>query len=151
MSTQVTAPTTYTIKQAAQVTGLPASTLRYYESIGIIRPIERDRSSKQRVYNEDDLNVLVAISCLSATGMSIDDMRTYLRNRSRGAAAAEEQVELLTAQQRRLAAEEEQLKIRRRYVDLKIAYWHAVLRGDEPTKQTIAEQAELLAKQLKHS
>ena len=30
---------TYTIKEAAALTGLPASTLRYYESIGVIPPI----------------------------------------------------------------------------------------------------------------
>lgn len=141
---------TYTIKEVAKVTGLPASTLRYYETIGIIRPITRDASSKQRVYNEHDMNMLVAISCLSATGMSIDDMRTYLGNRNRGAAAAEDQVELLETQKGRLVAEQKQLKIRRQYVELKIAYWHAVIRGDESTQKTIARQAEVLAKQLKH-
>ncbi|MBG6217767.1 hypothetical protein IWX75_002235 [Arthrobacter sp. CAN_A6] len=38
----VSAPTirrTYTIKEAAALTGLPASTLRYYESIGVITPM----------------------------------------------------------------------------------------------------------------
>ena len=140
---------TYTIKEASKVTGLPASTLRYYENIGIIRPIERDKSSKQRIYSENDMNILVAISCLSATGMSIDDMRTYLANRGRGAAAAEDQVDLLVAQRDRLIAEQRQLKIRRQYVELKIAYWHAVIRGDESTQRTIAEQAELIAKQMK--
>lgn len=95
------------------------------------------------------MNMLVAISCLSATGMSIDDMRTYLNNRSRGAAAAEDQVELLETQRGRLIAEQKQLKVRRQYVELKIAFWHAVMRGDEPTQKTIARQAELTAKQMK--
>lgn len=140
---------TYTIKEASEVTGLPASTLRYYESIGIVDEIKRDASSKQRVYTEDDLNMLVAISCLSATGMSLDDMRTYLKNRGRGAEAAEEQVELLIAQQNRLLAEEKQLKIRQQYVSLKIAFWQAVIAGDDTQKKLIAEQAEMLAKQLK--
>ena len=141
--------TVYTIKEVSKVTGLPASTLRYYESIGIIKPIERDKSSKQRVYSEQDLNLLVAISCLSATGMSIDDMRAYMNNRGRGAEAAEDQVELLETQRTRLIAEQKQLKIRRQYVELKIAYWNAVTRGDESTTKTIAKQAELMAKQLK--
>lgn len=140
---------TYTIKEVSKVTGLPASTLRYYETIGIIPSITRDKSSKQRVYTEEDVNVLVAISCLSATGMSIDDMRSYLNNRTRGAEAAEDQVELLETQRNRLIAEQKQVKIRRQYVELKIAYWHAVLRGDASTQKTIAQQAEVLAKQLK--
>ena len=48
---------TYTIKEAAALTGLPASTLRYYESIGVIAPISRGASSKHRVYDEDDLDL----------------------------------------------------------------------------------------------
>lgn len=141
--------TTYTIKEAAKLTGLPASTLRYYESIGIIEPIKRDASSKQRVYTEDDLNMLIAISCLSATGMSLDDMRAYLKNRDQGINAAAEQVELLTTQRDRLQSEEKQLKVRQKYVEVKIRYWQAVLAGDETQKVRIATQAEILAKQLK--
>ncbi|MET0928111.1 MAG: MerR family DNA-binding transcriptional regulator, partial [Aeromicrobium sp.] len=40
MST-TTAQRTYSITEAASLTGLPASTLRYYESIGVIHPIGR--------------------------------------------------------------------------------------------------------------
>ena len=144
-----TTASTYTIKETSKLTGLPASTLRYYESIGIIAPIKRDESSKQRVYGEDDLNTLTAISCLSATGMSIDDMRAYLGNRSKGASAAKEQVALLENQKSFLEAEADQLKIRRAYVDLKIAYWNAVESGDDVQKEAIAAEAAILAKQLK--
>jgi len=144
-----TSLTTYTIKETSKLTGLPASTLRYYESIGIIEPIKRDESSKQRVYSEDDLNTLTAVSCLSATGMSIDDMRAYLGNRSKGTSAAEEQVALLESQKQHLAIEEEQIKIRRAYIELKIEYWQAVTAGDEDKKESIAKQAAVLAKQLK--
>ena len=145
----VISSTTYTIKETSKLTGLPASTLRYYESIGIIEPIKRDESSKQRVYSEDELNTLTAISCLSATGMSIDDMRAYLGNRSKGASAAKEQVALLENQKSFLEAEADQLKIRRAYVDLKIAYWNAVESGDDVQKEAIAAEAAILAKQLK--
>lgn len=48
MSTPTT-QRTYSIKEAAALTGLPASTLRYYESIGVIAPISRGASSKHRV------------------------------------------------------------------------------------------------------
>src|ERR1700712_1431791 len=92
----------YSIMEAAKLSGLPESTLRYYETIGIIEPINRDSSSKHRVYSEDDVNVIVSIACLSATGMSLQDMRTYLKNRSRGADAAGEQIALLEAQKLRL-------------------------------------------------
>ena len=94
MNTQTDKTQLYTIREVAKLSGLPESTLRYYETIGLIHPIARDSSSKHRVYGEDDVNRIIAMACLSATGMSIEDMRTYLKNRSQGAQAAAEQVEL---------------------------------------------------------
>ena len=60
---------TYTIKEAAALTGLPASTLRYYESIGVIAPVNRGESSKHRVYTEQDLDQVLGVAC-SAPAMS---------------------------------------------------------------------------------
>lgn len=66
------------------ISGLPESTLRYYEQIGIIAPIARDPSSGHRAYTDEDIQSLVTISCLSATGMPLDAMREYLKNRFDG-------------------------------------------------------------------
>jgi DNA-binding transcriptional MerR regulator len=149
MPTKETAPLTYTIKEASGLSGLPESTLRYYETIGIIDAIKRDASSKHRVYDEDDLNIIVAIACLSATGMSLDDMRAYLKNRDQGVKAADKQVGLLEAQKRKLAAEAHFLKFRRAYVDLKIGYWQAVGSGQTKEAESIAKQARVIADELK--
>ena len=89
---------TYTIKEAAALTGLPSSTLRYYESIGVIAPMGRGESSKHRVYTDEDLDMLTWVACLSATGMSVSDMRRYMENGAIGAEAASDQVELLRTQ-----------------------------------------------------
>lgn len=139
----------YTIREVARVSGLPESTLRYYETIGLIHPITRDSSSKHRVYNENDVNFAIAIACLNATGMSLENMRTYLKNRSLGAEAANEQVALLETQKRHLAEEAHALKLRQRYVDIKIAYWKAVASGDIQQIEATREQAYALAQELK--
>ena len=107
---------TYSIKEAAALTGLPASTLRYYESISVIEPVGRGQGSKHRVYSEADLDQIMWVACLAATGMSVSDMRTYVTNGHRGRAAAGEQIELLAAQEARLAQELEHIALRRRYV-----------------------------------
>jgi DNA-binding transcriptional MerR regulator len=144
-----TTPRNYSIKEAAALTGLAASTLRYYEQVGVIAPVSRGASSGHRVYDEGDLDQLMSVSCLSATGMSLDDMRTYMVNASRGAAAAAEQRSLLEQQQRHLAIEAERLVLRQRYVDLKIAYWHAVQAGDTDRSEQIAGRARELADELR--
>lgn len=149
MSPNSTTQHTYTIKEASALTGLPASTLRYYESIGVVSPIGRGETSGHRAYSEDDLDTLVWVACLSATGMSVRDMQRYLTNSSLGPSAAAEQVELLRAQQRRLAVEAEQVALRQRYVELKIDYWHAVGTGDGAEVDRLADAARALADELK--
>jgi DNA-binding transcriptional MerR regulator len=144
-----TTPRSYSIKEAAVLTGLPATTLRYYEQVGVIPPVGRGASSGHRVYDEADLDQLMAVSCLSATGMSLDDMRAYMANARRGAEAAAEQQSLLEQQQRHLTVEAGRLVLRQRYVDLKIAYWQAVQDGDTDRSEQIASRARDLADELR--
>jgi hypothetical protein len=68
--------------------------------------------------------------------MSVGDIRRYVANGQLGPAAAAEQIELLTAQQQRLAVEADQIALRKRYVELKIDYWHAVKAGDDGSVQS---------------
>jgi DNA-binding transcriptional MerR regulator len=140
----------YTIKEAAALTGLPASTLRYYESIGVIAPISRGASSRHRVYDEDDLDQLMWVACLAATGMSVSDMRKYVANGQLGPSAAAQQIGLLTEQQRRLGLEAKQVALRQRYVALKIDYWHATRAGDDARAELLSSEARKLADDLKH-
>jgi DNA-binding transcriptional MerR regulator len=142
---------TYTIKEAAALTGLPASTLRYYESIGVIAPVERGQSSKHRVFTEADLDQLMWVACLAATGMSVNDMRQYVANGQLGPDAAREQVALLTAQHERLTLEAEFVKLRQRYVRLKIDYWQAIEAGDTDRAELFATEARGLADELKRA
>jgi len=101
------------------ISGLPESTLRYYEQIGIIAPIARDPSSGHRAYTDEDIQSLVTISCLSATGMPLDAMREYLKNRFDGTEGARRQMALLDAQALRLAAKAESIRMQQAYVSLK--------------------------------
>lgn len=143
-----TAGQAYTIREAAALTGLPASTLRYYETVGVIGPVSRGETSGHRVYDEEDLDQLMWVACLAATGMSVADMRTYVTNGQLGVQAAQEQIQLLTEQERRLALEAERVALRHRYVRLKIDYWHAVAAGDSARTQQLSKQAAALAAEL---
>lgn len=149
MSTATEGKQTYAIMEAAKLSGLPESTLRYYETIGILGPIARDSSSKHRVYSEDDINLVIAVACLSATGFSIDAMRQYLQNRTRGAEAAAEQITLLETQQTRLAEEAHFLTLRQRYVETKIAYWKALEADDTAELDRLKHAADAIASELK--
>lgn len=74
-----------TIQQTAAASGLSAHTLRYYERIGLIKPVAR-RGNGHRRYRQEDLDWIAFLLRLRATGMSIADMQRYARLREQGQA-----------------------------------------------------------------
>ena len=136
---------TYSIKEVAALVGLPASTLRYYEDVSVIPAIARDPSSGHRIYQEDDLELLTWVSCLSASGMSIADMREYVR----GERDISEFITLLEQQDERLREEAQILELRREFLRTKISYWRAVRGGDVQEAERLDGAARALAERLK--
>lgn len=66
----------YTIKEVSAMTGIPATTLRYYDKEGLLPYLER-RESGYRIFSDNDLTMLQVIDCLKNTGMSISDMKQF--------------------------------------------------------------------------
>jgi DNA-binding transcriptional MerR regulator len=122
--------TALTIQDVSRRSGLSEPTLRYYEQVGLIGPIERDPSSRHRRYRERDVDTLQALACLRAMGVGIEDMRTYQANRALGHAAAGEQRELLLRHAERIETEIETLHVHLEYLRKKAALWDARDHGD---------------------
>ncbi len=102
-----------------------------------------------RVYTDGDMNLLVGVACLAATGMSVSDMRRYVANGALGAAAADEQIQLLEERAERLAAEARLIKIRQQYVKIKIEFWRATAAGDDTEVARLTAAARDLAQKIK--
>jgi DNA-binding transcriptional MerR regulator len=68
--------TEMTIAEAAERSGLSAHTLRYYERIGLIHPVDRGTNGHRR-YGRDDLEWLDLLIKLRTTGMPIRQMVEY--------------------------------------------------------------------------
>jgi MerR family copper efflux transcriptional regulator len=123
--------TVFTIQDVSRRSGLSEPTLRYYEDVGLIGPIDRDASSGHRRYRGEDVDTLQVLACLRAMGMGIDDMRTYQANRARGRVAAAEQRDLLLRHAERVEGQIETLRTHLDYLREKAAVWDARDRGDE--------------------
>jgi MerR family copper efflux transcriptional regulator len=118
------------IHDAARQSGLSEPTLRYYEQVGLVGPIERDEISGHRRYRRHDLQTLQALACLRATGVGIEDMRTYRENLARRHETAAEQRDLLLRHAARIEAEVVAQHARLGYLRAKAALWDARDRGD---------------------
>lgn len=64
------------IAEVAEKAGLPAKTIRYYEDIGLVRPMRR--SNGYRSFRDSDLHKLAFVGRARSLGFSIDDCRTLL-------------------------------------------------------------------------
>ncbi|MDZ4096610.1 MAG: Cu(I)-responsive transcriptional regulator [Paracoccaceae bacterium] len=64
------------ISDVASLAGLPAKTIRYYEDIGLIRPLRS--SNGYRVFRQSDLHKLAFLGRARSLGFSIGDCRSLL-------------------------------------------------------------------------
>lgn len=125
-----------TIQQVARRTGLSESALRYYERIGLIASVPRDDSSGHRRFPPDLVATVESLACLRGTGMSVQDMRSYVAN-MRDGDAVDAQQRLFADHAQRLGDEIARLQVRRRYVAAKAALWQARCDGDDAEEQRL--------------
>jgi len=68
--------TSWTTREAAEKCGLTQHTLRWYERIGLLERIDRGPDGRRR-FSDADLDWLVLLTRLRATGMPVRDMQRY--------------------------------------------------------------------------
>lgn len=82
-----------TIGEMSRRTGLPESTLRYYEKKGLLR-VSRDGGGR-RDYGEGDVAWVQFLRRLKETGMPLKDIRRYSELRYAGEGTMPERLEML--------------------------------------------------------
>ena len=68
--------TSWTTRETAEKCGLSQHTLRWYERIGLLDPVARTADGRRR-YSDADLDWILLLSRLRATGMPVRDMLCY--------------------------------------------------------------------------
>jgi DNA-binding transcriptional MerR regulator len=113
--------TELSIQQVAQQTGLSIDTLRYYERIGLIEPVNR-ASSGHRRYRQKDLEWIRLLIDLRETGMPLAQMIHFSQLRRQGDATATERLLILEQHQRSLEQQMQKLEKHRAALQQKIAH-----------------------------
>jgi DNA-binding transcriptional MerR regulator len=115
-----------TIQHVAEITGLSVYTLRYYERIGLIHPIERAENTHRR-YTDADIGWIDFLNKLRAMGMSIQEMQTYAQLQRQGDASLPERVEMLKALRTKVEGCMQELQENLNLVHYKINLYEGVI------------------------
>jgi DNA-binding transcriptional MerR regulator len=123
----------FTIQEVAEATGLSAHTLRYYERIGLIHPIDREENTR-RLYTEDDIGWIDFLLKLRATGMSIKEMQRYAELQRQGDATLPERVEMLKSLRNKVEARMSELNEHLKLICYKIEIYGQIVTEKELEK-----------------
>ena len=83
-----------TITEVSRKYNLTADTLRYYERIGLIPPVNRNNSGV-RDFTEEDCNWVQFIKCMRGAGISIEVLIEYVKMFQEGNSTIKARKELL--------------------------------------------------------
>jgi DNA-binding transcriptional MerR regulator len=108
------------ISDAAEVTGVSAHTLRYYERAGLMRdPVPRGRSSHRR-YTDEEIRWVSLLTKMRATGMPIRRIREYAELARAGEGTEAARLELLEEHRRAVLEQLEEIRSNLAAIDTKI-------------------------------
>ena len=120
----------YSIGQAAEMFGLPISTLRYYDKQGLFPNMER--VSGIRRFSETEIEALRVIECLKKAGMEIKDIKQFMDWCAEGESTYPQRKAMFETQKAHM--EEEIARMNRTLNMLKFKCWYyeqAIRDGNE--------------------
>ena len=112
----------FTIKEFSKETGIPSSTLRYYEKENLITSIQRGTNG-HRIYNEHDLEWIDMICCLKNTGMSIKQIKGFVDLSVEGKATLKQRCDMLIEHKKNVESQIQEMYKHLEKVSHKIAYF----------------------------
>ncbi|MBQ8891388.1 MAG: MerR family transcriptional regulator [Bacilli bacterium] len=68
----------YKIGEFSELTGATVKTLRYYDSIGLLKPSNIDNFTNYRYYNDEELVLFKKIEYLKKLGFTLEEIKSNL-------------------------------------------------------------------------
>jgi DNA-binding transcriptional MerR regulator len=119
------------IAEVSEQSGMSSDTLRYYERIGLIPPVNRNGSGI-RDYSELDVKRVEFVKCMRSAGLPIEVLIEYFKLIQQGDKTIEARKEILKEQRELLAARIAEMQKTLDLLDYKIeVYENAVLKKEK--------------------
>ena len=116
---------TYTIREMSERFGLPASTLRYYEEIGLLTDVIHTES-KKRIYTQQHIDCMTAILCFKRTGLPIAGIQEFFRFEDDIPGNIDQMVAILEEHEQNIREKIERMESDLEHIQQKVRYYSAV-------------------------
>lgn len=87
---------TYSIKEVADMMNVEPSTLRYYDSMGLLPGVKRVNG--RRVFEDKDFKWLRVLNCMKKINMPIDKIKAYVELAEKGDSTLQERFDIILEQ-----------------------------------------------------
>jgi DNA-binding transcriptional MerR regulator len=124
------------IMEVSERFGISPDTLRYYERIGLLPPVNRSAGGI-RDYREIDIKRVEFIMCMRSAGLSIETLIKYFKLVQQGDSTIEDRKEILKEQREQLVTRMKELQKTLDLLNYKInVYENKLLKKEQEIIQT---------------
>ena len=116
---------TYTIRELGEMFGLPSSTLRYYEELGLLADVGRT-PNRQRIYTQAHIDRLPAIMCFKRTGLPIAKIAEFFEYEQELPAHIDDILQLVTEHEQNILLQLQELSCDLQHIRKKVRYYTAL-------------------------
>ena len=99
---------TYSIKEVADMMNVEPSTLRYYDSMGLLPGVKRVKG--RRVFEDKDFKWLRVLNCMKKINMPIDKIKAYVELAEKGDSTLQERFDMILEQKEIVLGQIDELK-----------------------------------------
>ena len=117
-----------TIAEVSKRYNITPDTIRYYEKIGLIPHVPRNKSGI-RDFDENSCNWIEFIKCMRSAGLSIEVLTQYISLFKQGNKTAKARKELLVEQRKKLLEKREDINRTIKRLDYKIEIYDDIISG----------------------
>jgi len=113
------------IRLASELTGLTEDTIRYYEKIGLLPYAER-KTNGHRVYNREQIQGIIFLTRLKATGMTLAEMKYYRELSKQGNTTIVARTSILEKHKQKIHSEISRLYETQKIIEYKIKHYSEI-------------------------
>ncbi len=117
----------YSIGEVAKIMGVPTSTLRYYDSMGLLPEVRRENG--RRVFEDRDFKWLRVLNCMKKINMPVSKIKEYVELVQQGDSTLEARYAMILEQKQNIEQEIAELERCRKEFEYKEWYYQTAIKA----------------------